>query len=215
MKYGPRQSAWNNPAGGTVRRFRSWLPGGLIAWWVVGWLALDAGRPVGAEPPVAPPDPAAWSARDVSVDDVALRAEGILLGRVVTAGEGGLRRGVAGVGIVLRRQSRVVAQTATDAEGRFAISHLSGGVYELAARTPQGVYNRCCRLWAGSAAPPSAMAEIELVDDGQHGQLVRGQSPFPVASIGRVATIAGIAAGAIAVPAIYNTKKTEWIPASP
>lgn len=220
MRHDPRQSWWNNQTPGAVRQSRHLRASRLIAWAIVCGAAIGHESTVQAQSPIAPQGLVVWAqsqtgaGRAAATVDVALRADGTLVGRVVAAGQDARRQGVAGAGIVLRTQSRVIAQTAADAEGRFAVPGLSGGVYELTAHTPQGMCHRVCRLWSASAAPPSALAEIELVG-GQGNLLVLGQSPFPVAGIGRVATITGIVAGAIAVPVVYGTKNTKWIPASP
>lgn len=220
MRHDPRQPWWNNQSPGAVRRSGALRAYRLIAGAIVCGLVVPHAGTVRAQSPVAPQGLVVWAQSQTGAGrfpptvDVALRADGALVGRVVAVGQDAWRHGVAGAGIVLRTPSRVVAQAAADAEGRFVISGLSGGVYELTAHMPQGMCRRVCRLWSAPAAPPSALAEIELVG-GQGSLLVLGQSPFPVAGIGRVATITGIVAGAIAVPVVYGTKNTKWIPASP
>jgi len=147
--------------------------------------------------------------------DVALGPSGALAGRAIWSAVEGQRLPAFGQRIVLLRQGRAVAETSADREGRFVIHHLPGGIYQLLAWTPQGPLSRCLRLWPAATAPPHAVGEIELLGGPTQSPLVRGQSPFPAATFGQVATATGIAAGAIAVPVIYSTKREPWIPASP
>ena len=66
-----------------------------------------------------------------------------------------------GAKIALRYQNRVVAQTTTNADGRFAITGLIGGVHELETvngRVP-------ARLWTEKTAPASAKPVALIVSD--------------------------------------------------
>lgn len=136
--------------------------------------------------------------------DIALQENGMLLGMIVDV-QG---QPASGAAVSLRQANREVVRFAADAQGRFAVTGLRGGMYEIATPRSTGLY----RLWAANTAPPSAQAGVLIVEGAAQ---VRGQSPFPVASIGRVATVTGLIAGGIAVPVVYGTKNTKWIPASP
>lgn len=66
-----------------------------------------------------------------------------------------------GAKIALRYQNRVVAETTTNADGRFAITGLIGGVHELETvngRVP-------ARLWTAKTAPASAKPVALIVSD--------------------------------------------------
>jgi hypothetical protein len=112
---------------------------------------------------------AAWAAGqlpagdDQKVIDVALDAGGLLQGQVVDPDS----VATAACEVVLLRNGQEVARTTTDREGRFCVSGLRGGVYEVLAGGGGGVY----RLWAPRTAPPSANSSALVVA----GDVVRGQ----------------------------------------
>jgi hypothetical protein len=112
---------------------------------------------------------AAWAAgqraagNDQRVIDVALEAGGLLQGQVVDTEN----VATAACEVVLLRNGQEVARTTADREGRFSVSGLRGGVYQVMAGGGGGVY----RLWAPRTAPPSASSSALVVA----GEVVRGQ----------------------------------------
>lgn len=96
--------------------------------------------------------------------DISLNTNGILSGRVVDA-QG---RAKAMVPIQLRQGSVLVADTATDTDGRFAIGSLRGGVYLASTAGVQ----QAIRIWAADTAPPGAPQEFQVVAS----PVLRGQS---------------------------------------
>lgn len=96
--------------------------------------------------------------------DVALAKGGTFQGRMVND-KGEM---IEGASVVIRQAGRVVAETSTNDEGRFAVKNLRGGTYEVKAGKVDGV----CRLWTHDTAPPSAANEVTIVS---HSKVVRGQ----------------------------------------
>lgn len=96
--------------------------------------------------------------------DSVLGPQGTLHGKVVDS------RGaaVAGSPVVLVQEAGPVAETVTDAQGRFAVTNLAPGTYLAAADEGIGAF----RVWPEATAPPSARSEVLIVSDGT---LVRGQ----------------------------------------
>ena len=109
--------------------------------------------------------------------DVSLHEDGTLDGVFVD------RKGapIRGAKVVLRQQSKLIAVTMTNNQGRFQIRQLRGGVYEIAAN--QGVAT--FRLWTAKTAPPAARSGAVLVANhiGPKSPsamaLVRGQDGAP------------------------------------
>ena len=74
---------------------------------------------------------------------------------------------MAGTAVAVLDQGRPIVSTQTGADGRFAITGVKAGVYEVA--TSNGV--TVCRLWAPRTAPPAAQSDALVV----HGDtVVRG-----------------------------------------
>jgi len=152
---------------------------------------------------------------------------GVLIGRVVApsiaAGPGDRIAGnlpsrettnaVANRRVALVRNGRAVALTRTDQSGRFALSNLSQGLYQVVVDGSGSPSRRTCRVWDPSSAPPNVRASMEMMlGEG----IVRGQGAFPILSFPQVAAITGVAAGAIAAPIIYhNVRTANRGPASP
>ncbi|MCE9552171.1 MAG: carboxypeptidase-like regulatory domain-containing protein [Planctomycetes bacterium] len=126
--------------------------------------------------------------------------------RDITLGAGGRMDGVlldrqgmplAGMPVMLMQNDHEVASVKSDENGRFAITGLRGGQYNLAtldAVTP-------CRLWSEGTAPPSAKPSLQVYG----GDLARGQM-FRARNILTSPTVIGAGIGtAIAVPlALHN-----------
>ncbi|HUQ69334.1 MAG TPA: carboxypeptidase-like regulatory domain-containing protein [Planctomycetaceae bacterium] len=101
---------------------------------------------------------------DATVLDIGLKSDGVFAGRVVD------HTGTpsAKTEVTIRQGQQVVAKATTDAEGRFAVKGLKGGVYEVASGATVGTY----RVWNETMAPPAAKEQVLLVL-GQNG--ARGQ----------------------------------------
>jgi hypothetical protein len=129
------------------------------------------------------------------MNDVALRAGGLLIGHVIDAQ--GLAKPRTEVSI--RQGDHEVVRTATDNDGVFAAQGLRGGNYELV--TEQGSCS--CRLWAAETAPPAARPAALVVCGND---VVRGQYG-PGGMVGWVKAhpyiTAGVVAAAIATPLAF------------
>jgi hypothetical protein len=137
------------------------------------------------------------------VRDVALDAGGLLVGQIVDP----QARPLAGAGVEIHAGGQIIARTATDENGMFAVARLRGGFHQLAAG--DSVQN--CRFWAEGTAPPSATTGIQLVEGSG---VVRGQwGPPPLAnSLVQNAkvwatnpfVVGGVIAAAVAIPVALN-----------
>jgi len=100
---------------------------------------------------------------DAKLLDIGLK-EGQFHGRVVDhAGSP-----AANAPVVIRQGDKEIAKTTTDQNGRFTVTGLKGGVYEVASGKTVGAY----RVWQGEATPPAAKEQALLIL-GQNGE--RGQ----------------------------------------
>ena len=192
--------------------------------WIVWMLLL--GVPVRAEPPARP---AEYSPRRHSavagpaildrIPPIILHhavlgpPNGVLAGRVTAPPGGAGPKAVANLRVALMRDQRAVAITRTDQSGRFAISNLSEGLFQVVVDSPGGPNRQTCRVWAPSSAPPSARTHLNMMlGEG----VVRGQGPFPILSFPQAAAVTGVVAGAIAAPVIYhNVRSANRGPSSP
>ncbi|NLS96510.1 MAG: hypothetical protein GXX96_30600 [Planctomycetaceae bacterium] len=148
-----------------------------------------------------PPSPAVTVA---AVSDVALSADGLLRGQLLSP-QG---RGLAGVQIAAFSGNRSLGSATTDADGRFAIAGLKGGVVTLVAGQTQTVV----RVWTPKGAPAAAKSSVLLVD-GQPQALGQSWRGFKKV-ITNPWVIAGVVAAAVAIPvAIHNANDDD--PASP
>jgi hypothetical protein len=139
--------------------------------------------------------PAALAATPATaVNDVALRADGLLVGQVVD------QQGVAKANTVVavRYANHEIVRTTTDANGVFAARGLRGGEYQLL--TDQG--SSQCRLWAPETAPPASknaalvVTGHSVVRGNHHGGGVIGWAKaHPYITAGAIGT-------AIAVPLV-------------
>jgi hypothetical protein len=139
--------------------------------------------------------PVAAAPTAVAPRDVALHDGGVLVGQIVDA-QGGA---VAKTPVSLYESGKEIARTESDSTGKFKVSGLKGGVYQVASANNSGVY----RLWSPRTAPPAAQRGLMLVS---HGDLARGQGgggPFS-GVVDWVAKhpimTAGMVAAAIAIP---------------
>jgi hypothetical protein len=132
------------------------------------------------------------------------------------AGEGSfgtLSKSCAGLEVRLIHAGQVVAQTRTDAWGRFSVANLRGGVYQVLAGSQVIQSERFCRLWTAKAAPPSARSALALP---LADPVVRGQLTIPAITFPQAALFTGIVAGAVAPPIIYGKAQHDnRVPTSP
>ena len=125
------------------------------------------------------------------INDVALGVNGELTGQLVNQ-QG---RPLAKQKIVLRNAGRVISQGITNTDGRFVLTGVTSGLYEMV--TPGGL--RVLRCWSATAAPPSAVEEILVtnVDSVERGQ-------NPISKLMTPLTIGLILAAAASIPFIVN-----------
>jgi hypothetical protein len=126
---------------------------------------------------------------DAKILDIGLKTSGTFQGRVVDH----TGTPVANAAVVIRQGEKTVAKVQTDAQGRFAVAGLKGGVYEVASGKTVGMY----RVWQESAAPPAAKEQALLVlgqngERGQFGSL--GGGTLLLAAVVVAALIVGIIA---------------------
>jgi hypothetical protein len=103
------------------------------------------------------------------IADVKLAPGGVLRGQVI--GKDGTAR--PGVAVAVLQNGRQIAGTTADAQGRFAVADLKGGLYLVATDRSAGAV----RAWTHQTAPPSATSAIMLVPDdgtlrGQDGTVI-------------------------------------------
>jgi hypothetical protein len=144
--------------------------------------------------------------------DVALRAGGELVGFRIGADGGGMSETVVVVHQILHETPKPEPiKTSTDADGRFSITGLRGGVYYIESENGAA----CCRLWAPGTAPPKARDLIVLTDDDP---VVRGKSRRSRGTLitpARVLFTAAAAGGAIAVGASRSHRSEDLSPVTP
>ncbi len=131
--------------------------------------------------------------------DVVLRDKGVLVGRIVD-GQG---LAVAKSPVSFQLSGKEVARVVSNDMGRFEVTGLKGGVYQVASTGHQGNY----RLWAPRTAPPAAAKGLSIVS--QPVDVIRGQygggpsNPFSAAGqwiAEHPIMTAGAVAAAIAIP---------------
>ena len=115
--------------------------------------------------------PAAEVVSSTQAVDVALSATGTLEGQVVDTK--GHSRGETAVEVC--RGRLVVARVLTDTKGRYAVSNLPGGLYQVRVDGTETLI----RAWAPGTAPRSASSRLQVVADAT---VVRGQEAPPVAA---------------------------------
>ncbi|MDG1896439.1 MAG: carboxypeptidase-like regulatory domain-containing protein [Fuerstiella sp.] len=99
--------------------------------------------------------------------DVELGVGGVLNGQLVDAA--GNPVGAVAVSVIL---GDTEIKVVTDRAGRFAVSHLKGGLCVI--KIDDASY--ACRLWHRGTAPPNAIDSIAVV---QEGNVARGQQNCP------------------------------------
>ena len=133
--------------------------------------------------------------------DVALGDRGTLLGYVVDGK--GVRQNSER--LIVKRHGEELAAVVTDAEGRFLVSGLSGGVVELEVSGRQ----TACRIWHPGTAPPVAKKAILLVTDDA---VKLGQREFGTLLHSDPALLGLFLAAAILVPVIISSATSSSSP---
>lgn len=125
------------------------------------------------------------------IRDVALQPGGVLNGQVLN--EQATAQANSKVAVVHKGKPVTVAET--DKDGRFVLTGLQPGVYELHLAAGGGAY----RVWAPRTAPPAAEQSVLLVQDNR---VVRGlhQGAGHFGWLANPWVLAGIVAAAIAIP---------------
>lgn len=125
--------------------------------------------------------------------DVKLDQRGTLRGFVLDA------KGFPQVGIalVVRHSGRNVATTRTDKLGRFSVSGLRSGYYQLLT----GANETRFRLWAVRTAPPHARPAAQII---LGSDVVRGQRPLKEFLTSDVVLMTGLIGAMVAVPIIVH-----------
>ncbi len=139
--------------------FRSWIQNAAVALAAVGMIvpampaqAANQGLTVKSVKTV-----------EASVLDVALSADGALVGRVVD--QTGTAK--ADVQVTVRQGQKEIATAKSDSTGTFSVANLKSGQYDVVAGQTVGHY----RVWSESVAPQSAGEQALLVvsDNGVRG----------------------------------------------
>ena len=78
-------------------------------------------------------------------------------------------RPAAGAEVTVRAENTIVATARTDDSGTFAVAGLRGGMHQVDSPTTSAL----CRFWAPSTAPPCAIDQLAIIEDGA---IVRGQA---------------------------------------
>lgn len=139
------------------------------------------------------------------VVDVALSDGGTLRGQAVDS------QGIplAETAVALSQFERQMATTTTDKTGRFTVTGLRGGTYQIVAGRSRGIY----RLWAADTAPPSARDAVLVTENlgqvrGQFGGLLM-LNPITGWVLAHPWWAGGLAGAAIAVPVLVNDRQPE------
>ena len=86
--------------------------------------------------------------------------------------------------IQIRQGKKLLAETKTDRNGRFLVSKLRGGVYQIVSKDQAAVV----RVWSNGTAPPKSKNAVLLVT----GKVARGQGFIPG---GTIAGLLGVGLG--------------------
>jgi hypothetical protein len=130
------------------------------------------------------------------IRDIALGPNGSLSGQLVDA-QGHARPNQP---VLVQRQGGEPHKTQTDESGRFVMTGLTGGTYQVATLDSAAL----CRCWTEKVAPPAARKDVLLVT-GEGVQ--RGQHPFGEMLFSAPVLIGLVIAAAIAIPiAVHNSQ---------
>ncbi len=158
---------------------------------VAGALLVVAGVFAADVPQVFSATPAA------PVADVALRADGTLLGQVVNSSG----NAVPNERVSLQITGKEVAASTTDRAGFFAFSGLRTGLCAITTVRGGGYY----RVWDASVAPPSAQPGAMIVAAERAQGVVRGQTTgWNWRHPALIGGVLGLGVGAGVTAAIYE-----------
>jgi hypothetical protein len=144
-----------------ISRVARLLVASAVCWSAVGCFTASA------QESAAVGDRAATSAqasRGSDILDVVLGPAGELSGAVLDA-QG---QAVPHALVTLRQLGRPVASCPANGEGRFVLTGVRGGVFQIEAAGTMKV----CRVWVADTQPPSARHEVLMVASGD---VMRGQ----------------------------------------
>ncbi|MBC8868807.1 MAG: carboxypeptidase regulatory-like domain-containing protein [Planctomycetes bacterium] len=159
------------------------LRGGLVVLASFGMLAPQVAFGAG-------PGQGGQTLMPAQVRDVALQENGLLNGQVLDT----QAAPVAGAPVVVGQQGKVIAETRTDATGRFAVAGLKGGIYQVVTVEGGAVY----RAWAPHTAPPAVQSDALIVsgDTVTRGAMNGGALGF----LANPWVLGGIVVAAVAIP---------------
>ena len=138
-----------------------------------------------------------------AVTDMTLARGGVLKGQVRDTQGSPL----AQTKVELVRNGRPIIATVTASDGRFALSALRGGVYQVTA----GGGTAVIRAWASNTAPPGASQSILIVSGGD---LIRGQRERLAAFLTNPWILTAMVALAIGIPVAVQEYRRDSTPSS-
>lgn len=158
------------------------LKGSLVALATFGILCPQA--PVAAAGKSVAARPVVQIAPAGGVAHINTSRTGVFAGRVVDHNGSPVK----GAEVVIRRDAKEIARTATDDRGIFQVKHLEDGKYQVASGKTEGNF----QVWNSGAAPATAN-EYALLVQGEDG--ARGQ--FGCMGLGAWLLTAGVVAAII------------------
>jgi hypothetical protein len=127
--------------------------------------AQAAARSVKLNSPVYLNSPVQSKQKAPDITDVSLDAAGTLNGSFVNR----LGLPLPGTPVIARQGQRKIRKTQTDAQGRFKLTGLNGGIWSVTVDRQSSLH----RIWAETIAPPAAKSHLLVV---KRMTIVRGQS---------------------------------------
>ncbi|MBI1310675.1 hypothetical protein GC176_05145 [bacterium] len=149
---------------------------------------------------VSEPSPpvAATSQQAKKIADIELDQQGRLLGVLV----GSNSKPEALKKILVQQGKQTLAETKTDKDGRFQVSKLRGGIYQIVSEDQAAIV----RVWSNGTAPPKAKTAVLLVT----GDVTRGQGFVPLNMIGSglgfFAGVAGLTLSLVTLNELHHVK---------
>ena len=159
-----------------------------------GWAAEE---PTLAKPAVTPSN----QAPPQTVQDITLGPGGSLTGQVVDP-QG---KPLPGHPLVVRQIGGAQLQATTDAQGRFTVQGLRGGVWQITSSQLTSV----CRCWTARAAPPSANRELLVVS-----QLPAERGQKPISALTTPLLVGSVVVAAVVIPIVVHNSREDAPPGS-